>query len=107
MASPGPAAIPGGRLDAGQLGLSTRRRAMMRLYQAQHRAYCGVDPHARTMFLCILAHDGRPLLHEDIPATKEAFLGAIAPHRQGLVVACECMFAWYWLADTCKENGIP
>ena len=26
----------------------------MRLYQAQHRAYCGVDLHARTMFLCVL-----------------------------------------------------
>ena len=27
----------------------------MRLYQAQHRAYCGVDLHARTMYLCVLA----------------------------------------------------
>ena len=79
----------------------------MRLYQGQHRAYCGVDLHARTMFLCILDHDGRTLLHEDIPATKAAFLQAIAPHRDGLVVACECMFAWYWLADACQEHGIP
>ncbi len=79
----------------------------MRLYQVQHRAYCGVDLHARTMFLCVLDHDGRTLLHEEIPATKAAFLEAIAPHREGLVVACECMFAWYWLADACKEDGIP
>ena len=79
----------------------------MRLYQGQHRAYCGVDLHARTMFLCILDHDGHILLHQDIPATKAAFLEAIAPHRDGLVVACECMFAWYWLADLCAAEAIP
>jgi hypothetical protein len=59
------------------------------------------------MFLCILDHDGRTLMHQDIPATKDAFLEAIAPHRDGLVVACECMFAWYWLADACREQAIP
>jgi hypothetical protein len=79
----------------------------MRLYQGQHRAYCGVDLHARTMSLCITDPRGVVLLHEDLPASKEAFLGAIAPHRDGLVVACECRFAWYWLADTCHEHGIP
>ena len=25
----------------------------------------------------------------------------------GLAVACECMFAWYWLADLCQEEEIP
>ena len=79
----------------------------MRLYQARHRAYCGVDLHARTMFLCVLDHDGRTLLHRDIPATRGDFLQAVAPHREGLVVACECMFAWYWLADACAAEGIP
>jgi transposase len=79
----------------------------MRLYQARHRAYCGVDLHTRTMYLCVLDPDGRTLLHEDIPATREAFLKAIEPHREGLVVACECMFAWYWLADACAAEGLP
>ncbi|WP_169981452.1 IS110 family RNA-guided transposase [Tautonia rosea] len=79
----------------------------MRPYQAQHRAYCGVDLHARTMFLCILDPQGKTLLHEDIPANPDAFLQSVAPHRDGLVVACECTFCWYWLADTCREHGIP
>jgi transposase len=79
----------------------------MRLYQAQHRSYCGVDLHARTMYLCILDHQGHTLLHEDIPADPEAFRRAIEPFRDGLVVACECMFAWYWLADTCHQHDIP
>jgi len=26
-------------------------------------------------------------------------LEAVAPFRDGLVVGCECIFAWYWLAD--------
>ncbi len=67
----------------------------MRLYQQQHQAYCGVDLHARTMYLCVLDHQGNTLLHQDLPTTSEAFLEAIKPHRQNLVVACECMFAWY------------
>src|SRR5262245_60640450 len=80
---------------------------MMRPYQAQHRAYRGVDLHARTMDLCITDQQGQTLLHEDVPAGPEAFLRAIAPFRDGLVVACECMFARYRLADTCHERGIP
>ena len=24
-----------------------------------------------------------------------------------LVVAAECMFTWYWLADVCAAEGIP
>lgn len=79
----------------------------MRPYRAEHRAYCGVDLHARSMFLCILDPRGETLLHKDIPASPEAFLDAIAPHRDGLVVAAECTFCWYWLADTCHEQGIP
>ncbi len=31
----------------------------------------------------------------------------MAPYLDGLAVAVECMFAWYWLADMCHENGIP
>jgi transposase len=79
----------------------------MRLYQAQHRSYCGVDLHARTMYLCIQDPQGSILLHKDLPAQPAAFLDAIGPYKDGLVVACECVFAWYWLADLCAEQGIP
>jgi transposase len=46
-------------------------------------------------------------LAKTIPASPEAFLQAVAPFREGLAVACECMFAWYWLADLCAEERIP
>jgi len=35
------------------------------------------------------------------------FLKAVAPSRDGLVVAVECIFTWYWLADLCADQGIP
>jgi hypothetical protein len=34
----------------------------MRFYTGQHRFYCGVDLHARTMYLCILDHAGQQAL---------------------------------------------
>ena len=45
--------------------------------------------------------------HCNMPAAPEPFLKAIAPYRDGLVVAVECIFTWYWLADLCATEGIP
>jgi transposase len=42
-----------------------------------------------------------------LPANPDAFRNAIAPYRAGLVVGCECMFSWYWLADLCEDDEIP
>jgi len=39
-------------------------------------------------------------------AAPEPLLKAIAPYREGLVVAVECMFTWYWLADLCAQEGM-
>ncbi|HEX9728564.1 MAG TPA: transposase [Gemmatimonadales bacterium] len=78
----------------------------MRFYTQQHQHYCGIDLHARTMYLCILNQTGEVLLHRNLRATPEAFLQAITPHREELVVAVECMFTWYWLADLCAAEGI-
>jgi len=79
----------------------------MRFYTQQHPFYCGIDLHARTMYLCILDQAGERLLHRNMPATPEALLKAIAPYRGQIVLAAECMFTWYWLADLCAEHGIP
>jgi transposase len=40
-------------------------------------------------------------------AAPEPFLKAVAPYREGLVVAVECIFTWYWLADLCACEGLP
>jgi transposase len=79
----------------------------MRFYTQQHQFYCGIDLHARTMYVCILKQDGEMMVHRDMKASPDTFLKAIAPYRDGIVVAVECMFTWYWLADLCAQEGIP
>jgi len=79
----------------------------VRFYTGQHRFYCGIDLHARTMYVCILDAAGQIVVERNLPTTPEAFLEAIAPYRDGLVVACECLFTWYWLADLCAKEQIP
>ena len=79
----------------------------MRFYTRQHRHYCGIDLHARSMYLCILDQEGNVLLHQKLRCDRERFLETIAPYRDGLVVGAECIFSWYWLADLCAEHGIP
>jgi transposase len=78
----------------------------MRFYTNQHKFYCGIDLHARSMYVCILSHDGEILMHRHMKAAPEPFLKAVAPYREGLVVAVECIFPWYWLADLCAQEGI-
>src|SRR5919201_589733 len=79
----------------------------MRFYNQQHRFYCGVDLHARSLSLHALDAEGQSVLAKTIAARPEAFLQAVAPFRDGLAVACECMFAWYRLADLCCQEQIP
>jgi transposase len=79
----------------------------MRFYTTQHPFYCGIDLHARTMYVCILSQSGEVLVHRNMKTDPDTFLHVVAPYRQGLVVAVECMFTWYWLADLCADEGIP
>ena len=76
-------------------------------YNQQHRFYCGVDLHARSMFVHVLDHKGKTVFEEDLPADPDAFLGAIKPFRKNIVVGCECMFAWYWLGALCEDKRSP
>ena len=78
----------------------------MRFYQKQHPFYCGIDLHAKTLYVCIVAHDGEIVVHRKIPAQPDALLKLIRPYREGLVVGVECMFSWYWVADFCREHDI-
>ena len=78
----------------------------MRFYNRQHRYYCGIDLHVKTMYVCILDAAGEVLVHRNVKSTPDAFLEIVAPYRDDLVVAAECMFTWYWLADVCAAEGI-
>jgi hypothetical protein len=78
----------------------------MRFYTQQRDFYCGIDLHARSMYLCILDRDGKIVLHRNMACSPQAFLEAIAPFRDKLVVGVECIFCWYWLADLCAAEQI-
>lgn len=79
----------------------------MKFYTKQHKHYCGIDLHARSIYLCILNQNGDVLYHRNQRAEAEQFLKAVHPYREDLVVAVECMFCWYWIADLCASEGIP
>jgi transposase len=79
----------------------------MRFYNQPHRFYCGIDLHARTLAVCILDQTGQVVFEQNLAADATTLRDAIAPFRDGLVIACECMFAWYWLADFCAAEQIP
>ena len=79
----------------------------MQFYTGQHRYYCGIDWHARQMYVCIVNQEGAILVHRNIKTDPTYFLELIAPHRDDLAVAVEGIFTWYWLADLCAREGIP
>ena len=58
------------------------------------------------MYICILDGAGQVLLHHNAPSTPAALLEIVAPYREDPVVAAECMFTWYWLADVCAAEGL-
>lgn len=80
----------------------------MRYLTATAESHVGVDLHARTLFVCVLDQAGLPVrLSKNLPAKPEPFLKAIKPFTPDLLVGCECMHSWYWLADTCRDHAIP
>jgi hypothetical protein len=56
---------------------------LMRFYTTPHQFYCGIDLQARSMYVCILSHDGETLLHRHMKTAPEPFLKAVAPYREG------------------------
>src|SRR5262245_1691461 len=79
----------------------------MQFYTKQHKSYCDIDLHARSMYVCVLNQDGDIVMHRNMKASPDTFLRTVAPYRDDLVVAVECVFTWYWLADLCAQEGIP
>ena len=78
----------------------------MRFYTKQHQFYCGIDLHARTMYVCIMDHEGTILIHRNMPATAQTLADVLKPYREDLVLAVECIFNWYWAADLCSRIGV-
>lgn len=78
----------------------------MRFYNTAHQHYCGIDLHAKTMYVCIINQAGETVLHRNMKSDPEALATAIEPYREDLVISVECLFTWYWLADWCAQQRI-
>ncbi|MCU0784550.1 MAG: transposase, partial [Verrucomicrobia bacterium] len=79
----------------------------MKYYTSTTQFNCGIDLHARQMYVCLMDRDGKKLVHTNIKHNDfDFFLKLIAPYRHDLTVCCECMFGWYWLADACQAAGL-
>jgi len=79
----------------------------MRFYTQQHKYYCGIDLHARKMYICILDQKAKIKFHEDIKTDPELFLKIVSPYLKDIIVGVECVFCWYWLSDLCEDHKIP
>ena len=51
----------------------------MMFYTQEHRYYCGIDLHARSMYTCIINQSGEIVFHRALHTEPENFLSAIAP----------------------------
>ena len=79
----------------------------MQFYTKQHRYYCGIDLHARSMYVCVLDQAGETVVHRKIPSKPAPLLRLLKPYRRDVAIAVECMFCWYWVSDLCAEEGLP
>jgi transposase len=79
----------------------------MKYYTSSTEYNCGIDLHARQMYVCVMDRQGKKLVHTNVKDNDFAFfLKLVQPYRQDLTVCCECMFGWYWLADACQAAGL-
>ncbi|WP_017221338.1 IS110 family transposase [Moritella dasanensis] len=78
----------------------------MRFYNETHPYYCGIDLHARSLYICIINGNGIVVLHKEIKPSTEKLCEILAPFIDNIVVGVECMDCWYWLSDYCENNNI-
>ena len=78
----------------------------MRFYTQTRPYYCGIDLHARSLYVCIIDHNGELCVHKEVKAAPEPLLRLITPYLGQIVVGVECMHCWYWVADFCEDHKI-
>ena len=67
----------------------------MRFYTRQHKYYCGIDLHARKMYVCIIDQRGKTKVHKNIKTNPELFFELVFPYLEDVVVGVECVFCWH------------
>jgi len=75
----------------------------MKFYTTFHQYYCGIDLHARLLYVCILDNLGNKIVHQKIKADPHQLRKLLKPYIGQIVVGVECMHCWYWVSDFCHE----
>jgi transposase len=78
----------------------------MNFYNNTHPYYCGIDLHARILYVCILDQEGNTCVHKEISADPEKLKQILEPYIGNIVVGVECMHCWYWVSDFCNDLGV-
>lgn len=78
----------------------------MNFYNHTHPYYCGIDLHARILYVCIIDQAGKTLVHKEIPANPDKLKHLLKPFMGNIVVGVECMHCWYWVSDFCEHLGV-
>ena len=78
----------------------------MNYYNNMHPYYCGIDLHARTLYVCIIDQESNTCVHKEIPADPDKLLELLNPYIGNIVVAVECMHCWCWVSDFFEDTGI-
>lgn len=78
----------------------------MNFYNNTHPYYCGIDLHAKTLYVCVIDQEGTVCLHKEIGASPKMLKTLLEPYIGNVVVGVECMHCWYWVSDFCHDLGI-
>lgn len=62
----------------------------MKFYTTLHKYYCGIDLHAKILYICILDQQGNKLVHQNIGTDPLALLRLLEPYICNVVVGVEC-----------------
>jgi transposase len=78
----------------------------MNFYTNTHPYYCGIDLHARLLYVCIIDDKNEILVHKKIKDSPEQLLVLLTPYLGNIVLGVECMHCWYWVSDLCRQHDI-
>jgi len=78
----------------------------MNFYTNTYPHVCGIDLHARILYVCILDPNGNIVVHKEIPADSKRLRQLLEPYIGNIVVGVECMHCWYWVSDFCDDLGV-
>lgn len=79
----------------------------MRFYTRQHRHCCGIGLHGRTMYPCVLSHDGGVLPEQDPRCDPALFLRAIEPYGRTFLSPWSASSPGTGSAGRCAREHIP